>query len=83
MLAASLLWVGQAVADTHVHLDEHEEEVCTFCAISEPGHVPEISRLDALPPEWRRSNSLPVSSATLSFRPYEVARPRAPPLAIS
>ena len=74
--------VGQTLADTHVHVDEHQAEVCTFCAISEPGYVPEISRPAALPPESRRSNSLPVFSATLSHRPYEVARPRAPPVLV-
>lgn len=78
-----MLCVGQTVAQTHVHVDEHEEEVCTFCAISEPGHVPEISRLDALPLGWRRSSTLPVSSATLSPRPYGVARSRAPPVSFS
>jgi len=80
LLAALVACVGHSVADTHAHLDEHEEEVCTLCAISETGHVPEVGRLDARLSRWRRSNSLPVVSATPSPRPYEVARPRAPPI---
>ena len=82
-LAAFTLFVGQTVADTHVHLDEHEEELCTVCAISEPGHVPEVGRVDAQPSQWHRSDSLPMYSATVSPRPYEVARPRAPPVSVS
>lgn len=80
LLAALVACAGHSVADTHVHLDEREEEVCAFCAISETGHVPEVGCLDARPSGWRRSNSLPVVSATLSPRPYEVAGPRAPPI---
>lgn len=83
LLGALALCLGQTVADTHVHVDEHEEEVCTVCAISDPGHVPEIGRLAALPTGWHRSNSLPVFSATLSPRPYETGRPRAPPISVS
>ena len=80
LLAALVLCLVHSLADTHVHVDEHEEEVCTLCAISEPGHVPEVGRLDAPPSEWRHSKSLPVVSAALSPRPYEVGRPRAPPI---
>ena len=83
LLGALALCLGQAVADTHVHLDEHEDEGCTVCAISDPGFVPEIGRLPALPTGWHRSNSRPVFSATLSSRPYETARPRAPPISVS
>ena len=82
-LAALLLCVGHSVADTHVHLDEHEEEVCTLCAVSEPGHAPEVGWDDARPSERGRSNSWPVDSATLSPRPYEVGQPRAPPPSVS
>lgn len=83
LLGALALCLGQTVGDTHVHLDEHEEEFCTVCAIADPGPVPEIGRLDALPTGWRRSNSLPVFSATLPPRPYETGRPRAPPISVS
>ena len=79
-LAALLLCVGHSVADTHVHLDEHEEEVCTLCAIAEPGHVREVGWVDAQPSEWFPSHRVPVVSATLSPRPYEIGRPRAPPV---
>ena len=81
-LAALLLCVGHAVADTHVHLDEHEEEACTLCVIVEPSHVPLVGWVDARPSEWWPSNSMPVVSATLSPRPYEVGRPRAPPISV-
>ena len=80
LLAALVLCVAHSVADTHVHLDEHEEEVCTLCAISEPGHIPGVGQVDAGPSECQRSNSLPVASATLCPRRYEVGRPRAPPI---
>ena len=83
LLAALVLCVGQSVADAHLHLDEQEEEVCTFCAISEPGHVPDIGQVVALPSESRRSDRLPEYSATIAPRPYEVARPRAPPVSVS
>ena len=82
LLAALAVCVGQSVADAHLHLDE-EEEVCTFCAISEPGHVPDTGQVLALPPESRRPDRLPEYSATLSPRPYEAARPRAPPVSAS
>ena len=83
LLAALLVCVGQSIADVHLHLDEQEEEVCTLCAISEPGHVPTIGLLVALPFESRRSDHLPEYSATLSPRPYEAAQPRAPPVSVS
>ena len=82
-LAALLLCVVHSVADTHVHVDEHEEEVCTLCAIFEPGHVPEVGCVDARPSEWSRSNNYPVDSATLSPRSYEVGQARAPPFSLS
>ena len=80
VLAVLVLCVGQTVAAAHVHFDEHEEEVCTLCAISEPGHVPEVDRGYVQPFEWCRFNSSPVYSATVSPHPYEVARSRAPPV---
>jgi len=83
LLAALALCVGQAAADVHLHLDEHEAEACTFCAISEPGHVLDIGQVDAQPSDWQLSNSLPASSAALSRRPYEISRPRAPPVSVS
>ena len=80
LLAALVLCVGKSAADTHLHLDEHEEKACTLCAIFEPGHVPDTGLVDDRPVEWRRSDDVPVFSATLSPRPYEVGRPRAPPI---
>ena len=78
-----MLCVGHSVGDAHAHLDAHEEEACTLCAISEPGHAPEVGWVDAQPSEWRWSDSLPVVSATLPPRPYEVVRSRAPPFSVS
>lgn len=82
VLAALVFCVGQTVADAHLHLDE-EEEVCTLCAISESGHVPNVIQVVALPPESRQPDRLPEYSATLCPRPYEAAQPRAPPVSIS
>ena len=79
-VGALLLCVGNSLADTHVHLDEHEPEACALCAIFEPGHVSQVARLDARPSTWRRYSSLPVVSATLAIRPYKAAQPRAPPI---
>ena len=79
-VAALLLCVGHAVADTHVHLDDDEEEVCALCAISEPGHVSEVARIGPRPAAWRRSSNVPVVEATRNPRPYEVPHPRAPPI---
>ncbi len=83
LLAALLLCVGHSVADTHVHLDEHEEEACTLCAISEPGHVPGVGPVHARSSEWCRPNGSRVVAAILSPRPYEVGYPRAPPFSVS
>ena len=82
VLAVLALCVGQSVADAHLHVDE-EEENCALCAISEPGYVPDIGGVVALPSEARRPDRLPEYSATLSPRPYEAARPRAPPVSVS
>lgn len=83
LLTALALCFGQTVGDTHVHLDEHEEDVCTVCAICDPGHVPQTGPADAERPEWHRSGSLPAYSATASPSPYRVAKPRAPPVSVS
>ncbi len=83
LLAALALCVGQTVGDTHVHLDEHEEDACTVCAICDPGHVPQTGPADAQLPEWRRSGSLPVYSAAASPSLYQAAKPRAPPFSVS
>lgn len=80
LLAALVLYVTLSVADVHLHLDEHEGDDCTFCAISETSHVPEIGWIDTQLYEWRWSNSTPVVSVSLSPRLYEVFRPRAPPI---
>lgn len=74
------LCVVPTVADTHLHLDGQEDEVCTVCAISEPGDVADVGRVDARTSEWGRPDSFPVFSTTLSTRPYESGRPRAPPV---
>ena len=81
--AALVLCVGPSVGDAHVHLDAHEEAACTLCAISEAGHAPEVGWVDTQPSEWRWSDSLPLVSATLAPRPYEVVRSRAPPFPVS
>lgn len=83
LLAALLLCVGHSVAHAHLHLDEHEEEVCTICGISEPGQIQEIGWVDAQPCEWHPLSSLPVVSTTLLPQPYEFGRPRAPPFTVS
>ena len=82
-LVALALCVGQSIADTHLHLDETEEEVCTPCAISETEHVLDVGGIDARLSEWRRSNSAPVLSAITAPRPDEVGYPRAPPISVS
>ena len=83
VLAMLLLCVGHSIADAHLHLNGHDEEVCKICAISEPGQVPEIRWVEDQLPEWRPSNSVPVVSATISPRPYEFGRSRAPPFPVS
>lgn len=83
LLAVLVLCAGQSLAAAHLHLDEHEEEDCTLCAISDLGHVPDVECVDAQRPERWRSNDVTPSSAILSPRPYEVARSRAPPVSVS
>ena len=68
-LAALVLCFGQADADTHLHLDEIEEDVCTLCGFSDPGHVLDVGSADSQPRAWRRTNSVPVFSAILSPPP--------------
>ena len=85
-LVALLLCVGHSVADTHVHLDEHdehEEEVCTLCAIFEPGYAPDVEWDDTRPSESGRSSNWPLDSAVLPPRAYEAGQPRAPPFSVS
>ena len=79
-LAAFLVCFGQAAADTHLHLDEFEEEVCTLCGFSDPGHVVDVGGADGQPRAWRRTHSVPVFSSILSPRRFEVSRSRAPPV---
>ena len=83
LLAVLGLCVGQSVADTHLHLDEHETEVCTLCAISDPGHILDVPEADGHTQAWHRIDSVPVFSVVLSPRPFEVSRSRAPPVFIS
>ena len=78
-LAVLALCVGQTVGDTHVHIEEHEDEVCTVCAISEPGHDAEVEQAEAQP-QWHQPDSPATSSAPLPPRPYADGRPRAPPI---
>ena len=79
-LTALVLCFGQTAADTHLHLDEIEEEVCTLCGFSDPGHVVDHGGADGQPRAWRRINSVPVFSSILSPRRFEVSRSRAPPV---
>ena len=79
-LAALVLCFGQVVDDTHLHLDEIEEEFCALCGFSDPGHVQDVGSADSQPRAWCRTNSVAVFSATLSPRPFEVSRSRAPPI---
>ena len=83
LLVALMLCVGQSIANIHLHLDEHEEEVCTLCAISETEHMLDVECVDARLSEWRRSNSAPVFSAITAPRPYAIGCPRAPPISVS
>ena len=82
-LAALVLCVVQAVAAAHVHVDEQEEDACTVCAFSDPGHVQEVDATRAEPSKWRRADDFPAFSAILPLRPYELGRPRAPPASAS
>ena len=83
LLVALALFVGHSIADTHLHFDEQEEEVCTLCACSETGYVPDVECVDAWLPEWRRYNIAPVFPAITAPRPYEIGCPRAPPISVS
>lgn len=80
LLAALVLYVSLSVADVHLHFDEHEGDDCTFCAISETSHVPEIGWIDTQPFAWHWIDNISVVSVSLSPRLYEVCRPRAPPI---
>lgn len=80
LLTAVVLYISCAVADVHLHVDEHEGEECTFCAISETSHIPEIGSVNFQRTELRWFDSIPVISATLSPRLYEAGHPRAPPI---
>lgn len=80
LLAALVLYVGHLGADVHLHVNEHEEGNCTFCAISETSHVPEGGWVNTQLSERSWSNSLPAIPTTLSPSSYAVGHPRAPPL---
>ena len=80
LLAAMVLCVGQSFADAHLHFDAQEEQACTFCAISEPGHVPEVGWVDVQPPVRCRTHAVPVFSTTIAPRSYEARPSRAPPV---
>ena len=83
LLAALAPYLGQSVADAHLHLDEHEGDVCSVCAISDPGHILDVRGAGGQPQAWHRMDSVPVFAAILSPRPFEVSRSRAPPVFIS
>ena len=80
LLAALVLCAGQSVAATHLHFEEHVEEVCSLCAACESSHVSDVEQIDIRPSEWLQCNSLPVYSALLSACPYQVGLARALPL---
>ena len=80
LFAAFVLYVVCSVADVHLHLDEHESEECTFCVISETSHVPDIASVNHRRIDLGWYDGIPVISATLSPRLYEVGHPRAPPI---
>ena len=80
LLAAIVLCVGQSFADAHLHFDAQEEQACTLCAISEPGHVPEIGWVDAQPPVRCRTHAVRVFSTTIAPRSFEARPSRAPPV---
>ena len=79
-LVALPLCFGQAAADTHMHLDEVEEHGCTPCGFSDPGFVLDVEGTEAPPRTWYPAGSVPVFSAALSPRPFEVGHARAPPV---
>ena len=80
LLAAVALCLGQSAADAHLHLDELEEEVCVVCGFSDPGQGLDVECVVSQPSEWRRADSVPVFSAVLVLRPFEVGRSRDPPI---
>ena len=80
---ALVLLVGHSTADKHLHLDEQEEEVCTFCAISDEVHDWDPVYVGARLSEWRSFNDAPVLLAISHRRQYEIGYPRAPPISVS
>ena len=84
LLAALVLCVAQLVADAHPHLDGHESEgACAICGISDPGYILDAGGADRESRAWCRTDNVPVPSATLSLRRFEVSRSRAPPIFVS
>lgn len=81
LLGAFVLYVGHVGAGVHLHVYEHEEGDCTFCAISETSHVPEGGWVNTQLSERCRSESLPVIPTSLSPHSHAVGHPRAPPIA--
>ena len=79
-LAALTLCFGQAAADTHLHLDEIEEEVCTLCGFSDPGDILDVGATEGQPLAWHRNDSVPVFVTPRSPRPFEISHARAPPV---
>ena len=80
LLTALVLYLVSSVTDVHLHLDEHEGEECTFCAISETSQIPEVGPVNFRRTELRWFDSTPVISAALAPRLYGVGHPRAPPI---
>ena len=81
LLAAVALCLGQSAADSHLHLDALEEEVCVVCGFSDPGQGLDVEGVVSQPPEWCPADSVPVFAAILVLRPFEVSRSRDPPVA--
>ena len=77
---ALVFCVVQVIADTHLHLEEHDEGDCTVCAIVEPGSVVEISRPYIQIWRWHLVEGSPTYVVALPARPYALDWSRAPPI---
>lgn len=83
LLGALALCFGQTIDVAHLHLDEHEDEVCALCAISETGQVSDLGHIDSQPFELHCANRLLLYSAVHTPHSYPPGRPRAPPVSLS
>ena len=80
LLAAMAMCLGQSAGGAHLHLDELEEEACILCGFSDPGQGLDLEGVDSRPSECRPTNNVPLFSAILVSRPFEVSRSRDPPI---